>query len=104
MKTEKLHISYLTMFEAEQFCFPIFNATHATSAATNSSQSNDQNATILYFASSNQSAHMEVSANSSAVTSTQQSQPSFWAANMSTSIKNNQNSPNKQQQQATIIL
>ena len=60
------------------------NTIDATSAATNSAQSNHQNAPTLQAASSNQSALIEFSANSSAVTSTQQQPPSFSVANMST--------------------
>ena len=66
-------------------------------------QSNNRNAPILQTASSNQSTFIEFSANSSAVTSTQQQQPSFSVANMSTSVENNQNLSNNQQQQATVI-
>ena len=81
----------------------IINPRDATSAATNSAQSNNQSAPSLQTASSNQSARIEFSANSSAVTTTQQLQPSFSVANMSTSVKNNQNLPDNQQQQATVI-
>ena len=79
------------------------NATDTTSAATNSVQSNNQNAPSLQTASSNQSALIEFSANSSSVTSTQQQQPSFSVANKSTSVENDQNLPDNQQQQATVI-
>ena len=56
------------------------NVTDATSATTNSDLSNKQNAPILQTASSNQSTLVEGGANSSAVTSTQQQQPSFSVA------------------------
>ena len=81
----------------------IINPRDATSAATNSAQSNNQNAPSLQTASSNQSARIKFSANSSAVTTTQQQQPSFSIANMSTSVKNNQNLLDDQQQRATVI-
>ena len=80
------------------------NATDATSASANSAQFNNQNAPRLQTASSNQSALIDFSANSSAVTSTQHQQPSFSVANMSTSVENNQNLQDNQQQQATFVL
>ena len=74
------------------------DATDITSAATNSVQSNNQNAPSLQTASNIQSALIEFSANS-----TQQQQPSFSVANMSTSVENNKNLPDNQQQQAAVI-
>ena len=79
------------------------SATDATYSATNSAQSDNQNASSLQTALSNQSALIEFSANLSAVTSTQQQQPAFSVAKMSTSVENHQILPNNQQQQATIF-
>ena len=61
------------------------------------------NAPSLQTASNNQNALIEFSANSSAVTSTQQQQPLFSVANMSTSVENNQNLSDYQQKQATVF-